>query len=48
MSRYRRLLSPGASHFFTLCLAQRGDTLLTDDIAGLRCAYADTLRHYPV
>ena len=47
MSRYRRLHTPGASHFFTLCLARRGQTLLTDDIIRLRQAYADTLQgHY--
>jgi putative transposase len=48
MSRYRRALHPGASSFFTLCLARRGLTLLTDDIAGLRQAYAETLRDLPV
>lgn len=48
MSRYRRIHAPGASHFFTVCLAQREQTLLTDDVAGLRQAYADTLRALPV
>ena len=48
MSRYRRIAPPGASHFFTLCLARRGQTLLTDDVACLRQAYTGTLRQYPV
>ena len=48
MSLYRRIHAPGASHFFTVCLAQCGQTLLTDDIARLRQAYADTLRNHPV
>ena len=48
MSRYRRIAPPGASHFFTLCLARRGQTMLTDDVARLRLAYTDTLRNHPV
>ena len=48
MSRYRRIHAAGASHFFTVCLAQRGQTLLTEDVARLRQAYCETLRKYPV
>jgi putative transposase len=48
MSRYRRIAPPGASHFFTLCLAQRGQSLLTDDVARLRQAYASAMQKYPV
>jgi putative transposase len=48
MSRYRRLFRPGATYFFTVCLADRRSQLLTEDIAGLRTAYATTLSTMPV
>jgi putative transposase len=48
MSCYRRLFHPGATYFFTVCLADRRSQLLTDDIAGLRHAYAATLSTMPV
>ena len=48
MSRYRRIAPLGASHFFTLCLAQRGQTLLTDDVSRLRQAYTAVLQNNPV
>ena len=44
MTAYRRLRLPGATYFFTLCLDTRGSTVLVDEIAALRRAYAATLR----
>ena len=37
-----------AISLLSVCLAQRGQTLLTDDISRLRQAYTDTLRNHPV
>lgn len=47
MSAYRRPRLPGASIFFTVALAQRGTTLLTDEIDRLRLAVAVTRRERP-
>ncbi|QLQ19011.1 MAG: transposase [Exiguobacterium profundum] len=47
MTSYRRLRLPGATCFFTLCLEERGSSLLIDHIAELRAAYAVTLRELP-
>ncbi len=47
MTEYRRLRLPGATYFFTLCLETRGSTVLVDEIAALRRAYATTLRELP-
>ncbi|WP_370205467.1 REP-associated tyrosine transposase [Pararhodobacter marinus] len=44
MSSYRRLRLPGATIFFSVHLARRGDTLLTDQVDRLRLAVART-RH---
>lgn len=48
MPNYRRARIPGASYFFTLALADRNSSLLTDRIDELRCAYAETVRVEPV
>ena len=48
MSTYRRLRAPGASCFFTLCLAQRGGDVLVRRIDLLRRACAETFREAPV
>jgi putative transposase len=48
MPNYRRARIPGASYFFTLALADRNSSLLTDRIDDLRCAYAETVRVEPV
>ncbi|MEM7710138.1 MAG: transposase [Pseudomonadota bacterium] len=48
MSNYRRLRVPGASYFFTVNLARRGDDLLTRRVDLLRAAYAETVRTMPV
>ncbi len=42
MTRYRRLRIPGATYFFTVNLARRGDDLLVTHIDDLRRAYAAT------
>lgn len=47
MSEYRRPRVPGASVFFTVALAQRGDCLLIDEIDRLRRAVATTQRERP-
>lgn len=36
MTNYRRAHAPGASYFFTVNIARRGTTLLTDRIDNLR------------
>jgi len=48
MPTYRRLHLPGASYFFTVNLADRRASLLTDRIADLRRAYAETVASAPV
>ena len=47
MSRYRRILVPGGTYFFTLALADRSSTMLTDDIDRLRTAYAQVQSSLP-
>ncbi len=47
MSQYRRVRIPGASVFFTVSLAERGSTLLCDEVARLRLAIALTQRERP-
>jgi putative transposase len=48
MPNYRRVRIPGASYFFTVALADRTSSLLTDRIDDLRRAYAETVRGEPV
>ncbi|MGR3320368.1 MAG: REP-associated tyrosine transposase [Pseudooceanicola sp.] len=48
MSRYLRPRVPGASVFFTLCLAERGSDLLVREVDALRWAVGATLRERPV
>ena len=47
MSTYIRPRVPGASIFFTVCLARRGASLLTDEIDLLRDAVARVLHRRP-
>ena len=48
MTAYRRLRLPGATYVFTVCLQDRGSSLLTDRIDALRRAWAETLREWPL
>ncbi len=48
VSSYRRLRVPGATRFFTVNLAERGRTTLTDHIDVLRAAYRATVAEHPV
>lgn len=48
MSNYRRLYVPGGTYFFTVNLAQRGATLLTDRVDDLRASYAEVMSDMPV
>ncbi|MGV6848317.1 MAG: REP-associated tyrosine transposase [Marinibacterium sp.] len=48
MPNYRRIRLPGASYFFTIALADRSSSLLTDRIDDLRGAYGATMRTMPV
>lgn len=47
MSQYLRPRIPGATVFFTVCLADRQATVLTDHIEDLRLAVAQTRRERP-
>ena len=47
MPHYIRPRSPGASVFFTVALAQRGDDLLVRQVHHLRTAFAQTQACYP-
>jgi putative transposase len=47
MPNYRRVLIPGGCFFFTVNLLERRQTLLVDEIEGLREAVATTRRGYP-
>ena len=47
MSNYRRALVPGGCFFFTVNLLERRQTLLVDQIAGLREAVATTRQGHP-
>jgi putative transposase len=48
MPNYRRLRIPGATYFFTVNLAERGGTALTDHIHLLREAYRVTAAEHPI
>jgi putative transposase len=48
MTAYRRLRRPGGTYFFTVALADRRASYLTDRIDTLRAVYAETLRKRPV
>ncbi len=48
MISYRRLRIPGATYFFTLCLADRTARTLVDHIDSLRFSYAKTISELPV
>ncbi len=47
MTQYRRRYRPGASYFFTLCLARPGARVLVDHADALRAAYAATWLERP-
>lgn len=47
MSRYIRPRLPGATVFFSVCLAARGDRLLVDEIGHLRAAVSGTRAERP-
>ena len=47
MSEYRRLRVPGAAVFFTVCLAERGSSVLVDDVVRLRAAVRATMVERP-
>ena len=47
MSNYRRSLVPGGTIFFTVTLADRRSTLLTDHVDMLRKVYAQVVRVHP-
>ena len=47
MSRYRRILVPGATYFFTVALADRNSRVLVDEIDRLREAYGGVHRELP-
>ncbi len=48
MSTYRRARVPGATYFFTVNLADQGDTSLTDHVDRLRAAYRATADEHPI
>ncbi|OYX26726.1 MAG: transposase [Rhodobacterales bacterium 32-66-7] len=48
MPNYRRLRVPGATYFFTVHLAERGGTALTERIDCLRQAYRTTAVEQPI
>jgi putative transposase len=47
MVRYRRNLIPGGTFFFTLTLADRRSSVLTDHIGALRAAFRKTRDEHP-
>lgn len=47
MSEYRRLRVPGAAVFFTVCLAERGSSVLVDEVVRLRAAVRATMVERP-
>ncbi|MBI3896852.1 MAG: transposase [Gammaproteobacteria bacterium] len=47
MSRYRRTIAPGGTFLFTVNLADRRSSLLTDHIDLLRVAYSKVARELP-
>ncbi|MGK7651811.1 REP-associated tyrosine transposase [Roseovarius sp. B08] len=48
MPRYRRLYVPGGTYFFTVTLADRSATTLTDEIGLLRSVYASVTAQHPL
>lgn len=48
MSNYRRMSVPGGTYFFTVNLARRGATVLTDEIDLLRDVFRCVTARYPV
>ena len=48
MSFYRRLRLPGATYFFTVNLAHRGDDTLVRHISHLRQAFRVTTAEHPI
>ena len=48
MPFYRRIHAPGGTYAFTVCLADRSATTLTNHIDLLCAAYARTVRDHPV
>lgn len=48
MSFYRRLRQPGATYFFTVTLAQRGDDALVRHVDILRHAFRTTAQEHPI
>ncbi len=47
MPNFRRRFLPGGCWFFTVCLQDRGSTLLVDELAVLRRAFGDTRHSLP-
>jgi len=47
MPNYRRIRAPGATTFFTVCLADRSAAHLTDRVGALRSAFAEVQRDMP-
>jgi putative transposase len=47
MPNFRRLHVPGGTYFFTVTLAARGSSLLTERIDDLRAAYAEVAALHP-
>jgi putative transposase len=47
MMAYRRYRLKGGCYFFTVALAERGGSLLTKNIGGLRVAFRDVKRAHP-
>jgi len=47
MTNYRRIHTPGASIFFTVCLEDRGSDLLIREIDTLRHAFRSTMAERP-
>ena len=45
--RYRRVLIPGGTYFFTLAIVQRNSALLTSNITLLRSAYKSVAKSHP-
>ena len=45
--RYRRVLIPGATYFFTVNLLNRKSSLLTDHIHQLRYAFGKAISYHP-
>ena len=47
MPNYRRARAAGASYFFTVALADRSSSLLTERIADLRAAFTEVRAELP-